>query len=90
MDKHSAVNKDVNIALVINEITLWRLFASVVILDVGICKGTSAWSLYFSISLYNFNLSAHKLEVWSSKQGTFGKDRFLTKITEMLIQSIDN
>lgn len=84
------MNKDLNIALVINEITLWSLFASVVILDVGICKGTSAWSLYFSISLYNFNLSAHKLEVWSSKQGTFGKDRFLTKITEMLIQSIDN
>lgn len=84
------MNKDLNIALVINEITLWRLFASVVILDVGICKGTSVWSLYFSISLYNFNLSAHKLEVWSSKQGTFGKDRFLTKITEMLIQSIDN
>ena len=33
------------------------------------------WSLYFLIKA--FTLSAHKFEVWSSKQGSFGIEKFL-------------
>ena len=42
------------------------------------------WPLHFSTEA--FTLSAHKLEVWSSKQGSFGSDRFLTILQKYLLK----